>query len=132
MFDATLNTALFAYISYLGTGFILVILFAWIYLIITPLDEIKLIQAGFVAPALSFGGALIGFCMALASSALHTNRLEYFVLWAVLAGVVQIGVFYAISFFVTPSNPKGDNIATGVLLGASSIAVGLLNAGCLS
>ena len=77
---ATYLPLLVAYLSYLGSGIALLIFFSMLYAKVTPQDEIALIREGCTAAALSFGGALIGFSLTLASSAWHANKLEYFML----------------------------------------------------
>ena len=51
-----------SYLQYLAVGLGMTALFAAVYLRITPADELKLIKNGNLACALSFGGALVGFC----------------------------------------------------------------------
>ena len=65
-----------SYLQYLAVGLGMTALFAAVYLRITPADELKLIKNGNLACALSFGGALIGFCLPLASSITHSVGLE--------------------------------------------------------
>lgn len=125
---------LIGYFSYLASGVAMLIVFAMLYIKITPYDELKLIREGNVAAALSLAGALIGFSLALASSAWHLNRLEFFLIWGALAGVVQIGVY---AFLVKcikgmPTQIAANNVAVGILAGCISVAVGVINAGCLS
>ena len=67
--------ALLAYLSYVGSGALLLALFTVLYCRVTPLDEMQLIRQHNQAAALSFGGALIGFSLTLASSAWHLNTV---------------------------------------------------------
>ncbi|QLG88147.1 DUF350 domain-containing protein [Chitinibacter bivalviorum] len=125
---------LIGYFSYLASGVALLIVFAMLYIKITPYDELTLIREGNVAASLSLGGALMGFSFALASSAWHLNQLEFFLLWGALAGLVQIVVY---AFLVKcikgmPSAIIENNVAVGLLVGSISLAVGVINAGCLS
>ena len=71
-----------SYLQYLAVGLGMTALFSAVYLRITPADELKLIKNGNLACALSFGGALIGFCLPLASSITHSVGLLDFVLWS--------------------------------------------------
>ena len=126
--------ALIAYFSYLASGVALLVVFAMLYSKVTPFDELALIRDGCTAAALSFGGALLGFSLALASSALHVNKLEYFILWGALAGVVQIAVYLFLTRCIKgmPQAIMENNVAVGILSGSISLAVGVMNAGCLS
>ena len=53
-----------------AVGFVAV--FCQVYCWITPYDELKLVREGNVAPAISFGGALIGFVLPLYSAITHS------------------------------------------------------------
>ena len=54
------------YLQYLGAALLMTVLFAVVYERITPMHEWKWIAQGNIACALSFGGAVAGFCLALA------------------------------------------------------------------
>ncbi|WP_410499228.1 DUF350 domain-containing protein [Chitinibacter sp. S2-10] len=125
---------LIGYFSYLASGIAMLIVFAMLYIKFTPYDEIQLIREGNVAAALSFGGALLGFSFALASSALHQNMLSFFLIWGALAGLVQILVYAFLVKCLKGMAPQimNNNVAAGILAGSISLAVGLISAGCLS
>ena len=125
---------LIGYFSYLASALAMLIVFAVLYIKVTPFDELALIRDGCTAAALSFGGALVGFSLALASSALHLNRLEYFIIWGALAGVIQIMVYVCLTRCIKemPQAIMENNVAVGALAGCVSLAVGVINAGCLS
>ena len=126
--------ALLAYLSYLGSGALLLALFTVLYCRVTPLDEMQLIRQHNQAAALSFGGALLGFALTLASSAWHQNTLHSFLLWSVLALLVQIVVHMLLSRCVRDLQQalQDNNTAMGLLAGCVQLAVGVLNAGSLS
>ncbi len=126
--------ALLAYLSYVGSGALLLALFTALYCRVTPLDEMQLIRQHNQAAALSFGGALVGFSLTLASSAWHLNTVEKFLLWGVLALLVQIAVHMLLSRCVRDLQQalQDNNTAMGLLAGSVQLAVGVLNAGSLS
>ena len=126
--------ALLAYLSYVGSGALLLALFTLLYCRVTPLDEMQLIRQHNQAAALSFGGALVGFSLTLASSAWHINTVEKFLLWGVLALLVQIAVHMLLSRCVRDLQQalQDNNTAMGLLAGSVQLAVGVLNAGSLS
>jgi putative membrane protein len=126
--------ALLAYLSYVGSGALLLALFTLLYCRVTPLDEMQLIRQHNQAAALSFGGALVGFSLTLASSAWHLNTVETFLLWGVLALLVQIAVHMLLSRCVRDLQQalQDNNTAMGLLAGSVQLAVGVLNAGSLS
>ena len=122
-----------SYLQYLAVGLGMTALFSAVYLRITPADELKLIKNGNLACALSFGGALIGFCLPLASSITHSVGLLDFVLWSWAAAAIQIVVYFAATRLVPDAADElaGNNVAVGTLCAVISVAVGLLNAACL-
>jgi len=114
-------------------GFTLI--FKAIYQLITPYNEGALIRAGNPAAAVALGGAVIGYVIPLASALAHTATLPEFVAWATLAGVLQIAAFWIVRRValpdVTPRIERGDMAAALYLL-IISLAVGILNAACMS
>jgi putative membrane protein len=123
-----------AYFSHLVSGLALLAGFFFIYTKFTPYDELQLIRKGNRAAAWSLGGALIGFCLTLASSILHNDTLAVFLAWAAGGMLVQLGVYVLIAHTIARVDQAiiDDNEAMGSLLGGISIAVGILNAACMS
>ena len=109
--------------------------FKLIYQWVTPYNEAKLIREGNVAAALALGGALVGYVLPLASALSNTVSLVEFCAWAALAAVIQIAVFTLVRFVamkdVSARIEKGE-IAAGLYLMSISLAVGLLNAACMT
>lgn len=123
----------FWYFAYLVVAICMVCIFAFAYEKITPPREIQLIKNGNLACALSYGGAIIGFCAALVSAMTHSIGLLNFVLWGILAAAVQIGLFFAVMRIIPDAamELENNNVAVGAFLCALSIGIGLLNAACL-
>lgn len=107
------------------------ILYQWA----TPYNEGKLIREGNVAAALALGGALVGYVLPLASALSNTGSLVEFAAWAALAGVLQIAAFTLVRLLLmkdlTARIEKGE-VAAGVYLMSISLAVGVLNAACMT
>ena len=123
------------YLQYMALAVAMVFVFAAAYLHCTPPAELRLIRReGNVACALSFGGALIGFCLALAASIRLSVSPPDFVLWGVIAAVIQILVYFVATRFVKDAGGElaRNIVAVGAFLGAVSVSIGLLNAACLS
>ena len=109
--------------------------FKLIYQWVTPYHEHTLIREGNTAAAIALGGALIGYVLPLASALSHPVSLMEFAAWALLAGVIQIVVFVAISrmaFRNLVVRIEAGEIAAAVYLASISICVGLLNAACMT
>lgn len=111
------------------------IAFKLIYQWVTPYNEAKLIREGNVAAALALGGALVGYVLPLASALSNTATLLEFAAWAALAGVLQIGAFTVVRLVAMKDltvRIENGEIAAGVYLMSISLAVGVLNAACMT
>ena len=120
------------YLAFLGTA---VGLFALaIYAMITPHHEIRLIRNGNTACAYSFGGTAIGMAIVLFSTAAGTFDVLELAIWGGIGLIGQLVIYFAVAVMI-PGLRQGledDRAAYGILLGALSIAMGLVNAGAIS
>jgi len=123
-----------AFLIYLVASLALLALFIWIYIMITPYKELTLVREGNVAAAASLSGAILGFVIPLAHSVVQAATLGDMALWALLALVVQLLVFFSMTK-VLPGlliDIPAGKVAPGILLGALSLATGILNAACMA
>ena len=122
------------FLIYFALALALLALFVTIYLQVTPYRELELIRGGNVAAAISLSGALIGFILPLASAIAHSVNPVDMVVWALIALILQL-IVYALTARLVPhfreAIESGHN-APAVLLAALAIAVGILNAACLT
>jgi putative membrane protein len=105
-----------------------------IYLRVTPYPEIKLIRSGNVAAAYSLAGSVVGFAIPLASAVANSVNLVDMALWALIAMAVQVCVYVVVKLMI-PDIAKDiseNHVAQGLFLGAMSLAVGILNAACMT
>jgi putative membrane protein len=125
------------FISFFFTALALVIVFLYLYAIVTPYDDYKLIfEDNNIAAALGFGGAIIGVAIPLYSALVHSISYMDFVIWGGVAIFIQL-IF---AFIVTRLGGKysfktkiSDGvISVGILMAFLSICIGLLNAGSMS
>lgn len=120
-------TSLFSFLMYSGVSLALLWIFTKAYIKFTPYDEIQQIGQGKKAPAFSLGGAMLGYTLPLVSLSYHGINLVDFVIWSVIAGLVQVGLFAAL-YRVIPLNVDEDNQAIGIFYVFSAVCVGLINA----
>jgi putative membrane protein len=122
------------YVLHLASAIMLILAFFIIYTYVTPIDEILLIRQGNNAAALSFGGALTGFSLTIASSIFHNNTYYLFLAWAAGGLLVQILVYVVATRLlrISKSHIESGNTAFGGLLGALSLSLGIINAACIS
>jgi putative membrane protein len=136
MFDVQgfASSALAFLVAFIAAG-LFTAAFKVIYQWVTPYNEGKLIREGNVAAALALGGALVGYVLPLASALSHTVSLIEFCAWAALAGVIQIAAFTLIRVTVMKdlsARIERGELAAGVYLASISLAVGLINAACMT
>lgn len=133
MFDPVI-ASLPAFIGYFLTAVALLAAFSGLYVLVTPYSEFRLIRDGNAAAAVSLGGAVIGFALPLAVSVAVSHNLYAMLGWGVVAGVVQLLVFIAarIALPRINENISQGRLASGIFLALLSVAVGILNAGCIA
>jgi putative membrane protein len=125
------------FLSFFFTALALVIVFLYLYAIVTPYDDYKLIfEENNLAAALGFGGAIIGVSIPLYSALVHSVSYIDFAIWGGVAILIQL-IF---AFVVTRLEGKYSFktkisqgiISVGILMAFLSISIGLLNAGSMS
>lgn len=126
--------AILNYLVHLLLAAGLLMAFFVVYTKLTPFDEVLLIRQGNHAAALSLGGALVGFSATIASSLMHTANYQEFFAWAFGAMVVQLLAYVVTTRLLGMARDQieADNSAFGGLLGAISLSIGAINAGCIS
>ena len=126
-----------SFLSFFFTVLALVIVFLYLYAVVTPYDDYKLIfEDNNIAAALGFGGAIIGVSIPLYSALVHSVSYMDFAIWGGVAILIQL-IF---AFIVTRLSGKysfktkiSDGvISVGILMAFLSISIGLLNAGSMS
>ena len=119
-----------AFIAYFCLTVVAVVAYLAVYMRITPHDEFILIRNNVPGAAVALGLSLLGFALPLASAVAHAANLLDCAIWAVIALVVQIGVFYAIRIPVPDLSNRiaAGEMASAIWLGLASLTAGLLSA----
>jgi putative membrane protein len=108
--------------------------FIQVYSRVTPYDEFLLIRQGNCAAALSFGGALLGFALTLASCIFHASDLPQFLYWAASGLALQL-LAYGVTtrcLGMSREHIENNNVAFGTLLACIAVSIGAINAACIS
>jgi putative membrane protein len=127
-------SGLAAFFGYFAASVVLLVLFCAVYLRVTPYAELQLVKEGKTAPAISFGGAVIGFVLPLASAITHSVSFLDMALWALVALVVQVVVFLVLKACL-PGAVRGiaeDRMGPAIVVAVFSTATGVLNAACMT
>jgi len=123
-----------SFLLYFLLALVLVGVFLFVYVRVTPYQEFVLIREGNTAAAISLSGALMGFVLPLASAIAHSVGPLDMLLWGGIALVVQLLAYFVASRLVpgiAEAIPQGKT-ASATLLGALSLAAGILNAACMT
>ena len=137
MDDSLLNyslTGIVAHLVYFAIAVVAVVVFMAVYTAVTPHHELRLIREGNTAAAVSLGGAVVGYSVPLAKAVAQSAGVSDMLLWSGVALVAQL-VAYGIARLILPQlSPHVDEgkTASGVLLAAISVAIGLLNAAAMT
>lgn len=123
-----------AFAAYFAVGLGFVALFLAAYLQFTPHRELQLIRDGNVAAATALAGALLGFCLPLASAMAHSLSLVDVALWGAIAMLAQASA-HGLTRLLLPAFParieRGEQ-AAAVLSATLHLGVGLINAAAMT
>ncbi len=122
--------AFLAFLQYFVAALILLAAFLAVYVRVTPYNEFELIGQNNAAAAISLAGACIGFALPMAAAIYFTHDLIEMIKWAAITGVAQIAVFTLLRRFA-PAIEQGHT-APAIFMCAMSVAMGVLNAVCIS
>jgi putative membrane protein len=122
------------FLEYFVVGILLFGAFLVLYGWLTPYNERALIRDGNAAAAISLSGAILGFMLPLASAIAHSVSVVDMVIWGLIALVVQLSVFAIVSRALPHFGDaiRAGKTAAATLLASLAIAVGLLNAACMT
>ncbi len=109
--------------------------FCLLYTRVTRHDEFSLIvEERNASAAISFGGSLLGFAIALAGAIHHTGSPLEFAMWGFVALIAQV-IAYGLARIAHPGLSAAieeNALAAAVWVAAVSVSAGLLTAACMS
>ncbi len=85
-----------AFLVYFCTGLIAIVAYLFVYTRITPHNEFQLIRDNDPAAAIALGFSLLGFVAPLFSAIAHSANVLDCLIWAFIALIVQVVVFYIV------------------------------------
>lgn len=125
------------FILFFGSALLMVGIFLYLYAIVTPYDDYKLIfEENNTTAALSFGGAVIGVSIPLYSALVSSVSYFDFLIWGSVAIIIQLIFAFIVTRlkgkFSLEAKIEKDVVAVGILMAFLSVCIGLLNAGAMS
>lgn len=121
------------FIKYMAAALLMLSAYVLVYLWATPHNEIALIKDNNSSAAISFAGALIGYVLPLTTAMNVSANIIDFVLWGLIAAMLQIALFFSIRFvfpLMIDRIEKGQ-VAMGITIASLSVAMGLINSTCM-
>jgi len=113
--------------TYMVSSIAMLVTFTYLYMKVTPYNDLSLIRDGKVAPGIVLFGAMIGFTIPIVTMSYHgASYLDYLV-WSIIAGLLQLACFKVV-YWLMPKEVEADNVATSLFYAGISICVGLINA----
>ena len=106
----------------------------WIYQLITPWHEMRLIRAGNLAAATSFSGAILGLAIPLAFCMATSVGVLDIIIWGFVALVIQLLTF-RLAYILLRGLPKrieDGEIGAAILVVAVKLSVALINAAAIA
>jgi putative membrane protein len=123
-----------AFALYFGAALVLLVAFVALYNWLTPYSEMALIRKGNRSAALALGGAIVGFVIPVGKAVEQSSSLADMIVWAAIAFVAQLAA-YAAGALLVPHFRRTiaeDHLASGILLAALAVAIGILNAASMT
>ena len=122
------------FLIYLILSLVLLAAFSWLYDKVTPYNEMQLIREGNTAAAIAYSGAVIGLALPLGSAVAHSVNPVDMLIWGIVALAVQVLVYFLVRRLLPRLNAHipEDKVAPAILLAATSLAAGIINAACLT
>ena len=119
-----------AFIVYFCTAVVAVVAYLFVYTRVTPHDELALIRDNVPGAAISLGLSLLGFVLPLVSAIAHAANVIDCLIWATIALIVQIAVYFIVRIPVPNLSARiaAGELAPAIWLGLSSLAAGAINA----
>jgi putative membrane protein len=122
------------YILYLSSTLVTLAIAVVIYVRVTPFDEFALIRSGNVAAAVALAGTLIGYAAVVYAATTHGSTLLETLVWSAISLIGQIIAFEIVQLVLRDLRvgmERGE-LSYGIALGGVSIAIGIINAACLT
>ena len=106
----------------------------WIYQLITPWHEMRLIRAGNLAAATSFSGAILGLAIPLAFCVATSVGVLDIIIWGFVALVIQLLTFRLADILLRglPKRIEDGEIGAAILVVAVKLSVALINAAAIA
>jgi len=122
------------FVIHSATSLVMLLVGIFIYTLITPHDELKLIREGNVAAATTLGGAIVGLSLPVAFSMASSMNVWDIVVWGVIALLFQLAAFRLVDLFLKDLSQRIENGEMGpaIILVSFKLATAAINSAAIS
>jgi putative membrane protein len=122
------------FIAIFGIVLLLLALGLAAYVALAARRDMRLMAEGNVAVAAGMTGAFVGFALPLASAVSRSEALLDLLAWGGVGLLAQLLVVTILRLMLSSvvGRMREGQVASGVLLGAIAVSVGILNAACMT
>ncbi|SDH14522.1 putative membrane protein [Vibrio xiamenensis] len=121
---------------YFVGALVFLLVFKYVNLWVTPYDEWKLIkEAKNSAAAITLGGSLVGYSIAISGVAASSVNFLDFCVWGVVGAITQFVAMLIVRKLFMPAfveRIEKNEIPAAIVAAAFYIAIGVLNSACMS
>jgi putative membrane protein len=122
------------FVAIFGIVLLLLALGLAAYVALVARRDMRLMAEGNVAVAAAMTGAFVGFALPLASAVSRSEALLDLLAWSGVGLLAQLLVVTLLRLMLSSvvGRMREGQVASGVLLGAIAVSVGILNAACMT
>ena len=130
----TLFLGLPVFLGHFGVALLMLGIGVVLYLLITPVNEYRLIKEGNTSAALTLGAAMLGISISLSAALAGSVNLWDIVIWGSVAILLQLAVFFLVDRILSDlaHRIKANEMSAALILASTKLSIALLNAAAMS
>ena len=129
----TLLLGLPVFLGHFGVALLMLGIGVVLYLLITPVNEYRLIKEGNTSAALTLGAAMLGISISLGAALGGSVNLWDIVIWGSVAILLQLAVFFLVDRVLSDlaHRIRADEMSAALILASTKLSIALLNAAAI-
>ena len=129
----TLFLGLPVFLGHFGVALLMLGIGVVLYLLITPVNEYRLIKEGNTSAALTLGAAMLGISISLGAALAGSVNLWDILIWGSVAILLQLAVFFLVDRVLSDlaHRIRADEMSAALILASTKLSIALLNAAAI-
>ena len=129
----TLLLGLPVFLGHFGVALLMLGIGVVLYLLITPVNEYRLIKEGNTSAALTLGAAMLGISISLGAALAGSVNLWDILIWGSVAILLQLAVFFMVDRVLSDlaHRIRADEMSAALILASTKLSIALLNAAAI-